>query len=90
MIPGNSSPTRNYMSCCFPCCWCFPIFEVPANHFALVINETSEGKRTVFYGPGYHMLSYFNSLQGVFSFHKTYNNNIIESDIGDMKLVRVN
>lgn len=90
MKSGNSNPTSNYLTCMMPCCWLNLIFEVPQNHFALVINEFDGGKRTVIYGPGYHIINYFNSLQGIYSFHTNYRNNMIESSIGDLKIVRVN
>jgi hypothetical protein len=63
---------------------------VEQNHFALVINQSESGKKTLIYGPGYHILGYFNRLQGVYSFHQNYPNNIIESEIGDLKIARVN
>jgi len=36
------------------------MFEVEQNHFAIVINDSDEGKKSLLYGPGYHVLSYFN------------------------------
>jgi hypothetical protein len=41
------------------------------------------------YGPGYHILDYFNELQGTYSFNANYPNNIIESNCGDLKIVKV-
>lgn len=60
------------------------------NHFALVIHKTSEGTRTEIYGPGYHLLSFFHRLQGVYSFHDNYPDNMIKSENGDFQIVRVN
>jgi hypothetical protein len=73
MIPGNSTPLSNDCNStlsilCLPCI--FPaiyfctrrVFEVEANHFALVINESVLGKRTLIYGPGYHKIGYYNKL----------------------------
>jgi hypothetical protein len=42
------------------------------------------------YGPGYHFLSFFSKFQGIYGFDQNYPNNIIESTIGDLKIVRVN
>jgi hypothetical protein len=62
MVEGNSTPCCNLITCCIPCCWLNVIFEVPANHFALITNESSDGKKTIIYGPGFHIINYFNSL----------------------------
>ena len=62
MIRGNSGPCCNGILCCIPCCWPCVRFEVPANHFAMVINQAEHGKKTVLYGPGYHNVGYFNHL----------------------------
>lgn len=61
MIEGTSTATSNYLNCLCPC-FCLVVFDVKANHFALVINESDEGKNTKIYGPGFHKLSYFNSV----------------------------
>ncbi len=79
MIPGNSSPLGmlcgNFWS--YGCiCLIVPfvywksrcIFEVDENHFALVETETKRGKITRIYGPGYHVLDYFNKLYNIYSF----------------------
>lgn len=90
MIEGNSNPLTNLLTCMVPCCWINLIFEVPSNHFALIVNESSEGKKTLVYGPGFHIINYFNKLQGVYNFHQQYTNNMVESEVGDLKIVRVN
>jgi hypothetical protein len=47
-------------------------FNVKANHFAMVINEHKQGKRTLLYGPGYHILGYYNTLVGIYTFGEDY------------------
>jgi hypothetical protein len=46
MIPGNSSPLMNMINCCIPCFWIRTLIEVQANHFAIVIYSSNEGKVT--------------------------------------------
>jgi hypothetical protein len=40
--------------------------------------------------PGVHILGYFSTLQGIYSLNESYPNNIIQSDVGDLMIVRVN
>lgn len=79
MIRGTSTPLTiailEKMACYCFCLiipivyWCTRIiFEVSANHFALVENQSDEGKMTVIYGPGYHIIGYFNRVIGIYSF----------------------
>lgn len=44
------------------------VFTVKANHFAMVIEYHKSGKRTRLYGPGYHILGYYNKLLGIYTF----------------------
>ena len=90
MKEGNSDPCMNLIYSALPCFWLNAVFEVEANNFAIVINSSKEGKQTKIYGPGNHNISCFNKLQGIYNFHEDYPNNLIESDIGDFKVARVN
>jgi hypothetical protein len=42
------------------------------------------------YGPGYHNLSCFCHMQGVYNFNQDYPNGLIISEIGDLIIARVN
>lgn len=73
MKEGNSSNTKTDCAClcshvfaCFLCpiIWwkTRTVFNVPNNSFAYVIEEADEGRKTQIYGPGYHILGYYNKL----------------------------
>lgn len=62
MIDGNSNPCYNRVACINPLNWCSSFFDVPQNHFALVTEMNSTGKKTLIYGPGYHSIGYFYKL----------------------------
>ncbi len=90
MVSGNSTPCLNCCFDCVPCCCLCSRLEVPVNHFALVINQSDRGEKTLIYGPGFHNLSYFSRLQGVYDFQSPHNDNLIVSEIGDLKIAKVN
>ena len=89
MIPGNSTPCCNLITNCLHCLYWGPVFNVEKNKFAFVKVYESSGTKTYIYGPGYHMLGYFSKFEGIYSFDQKYPNNIIESQLGDLKIVRV-
>lgn len=100
MIPGNSTKLKiDTWSFCSTYCCCLVVpyvywsvkksFKVPNNSFAFVLEDADDGRKTVIYGPGFHIIGYYNEVQGIYSFDKRYPNNIIESKIGDLKLAIV-
>jgi hypothetical protein len=79
IIDGNATPyetdfKRIQSNLC--CCLIYPliqwnikkVFSVKPNHFAMVIQSHKSGKRTRLYGPGYHILGYYNELIGIYTF----------------------
>jgi len=67
------------------------VFHVEANNFAMVITEDKKnGRQTELYGHGYHVLGYFNRLQGIYSLDRTNSRNLIESEVGDLIIAKVN
>ena len=90
MLPGNSSPCMNLGINFIRCFFLGPVFNVETNRFALVTVKENSGTKTQIYGPGYHMLGYFSKLEGIYGLDQKYENNIIESALGDLKIVRVN
>ena len=68
------------------------VFTVKANHFAMVIEYHKSGKRTRLYGPGYHILGYYNKLVGIYTFGECgsgTNTNVISSTNGDLVIAKV-
>ena len=88
MKEGNSDPCMNIFYGLFFCCT--STIEIEDKSFGIVINKSSEGIKTKIIGPGCHFLPPFNYIHGVFNFHEEYDNNLIESPVGDFKVLRVN
>ena len=56
----------------------------------VVTEDNKGGKQTELYGPGYHILGYYNRLLGRYSLDKLNEKNMIESEVGDLKICKVN
>ncbi len=65
------------------------VFTVKANHFAMVVHRSGQGEITFLYGPGYHIIGYYNELVGVFNFVDSFRNGQIRSSAGDMMIAKV-
>ncbi len=99
---GNSSQlgldVRSWLLYAAPLCCCIPYmiyygksekFAVPANHFALVEDQTKEKAMTQLYGPGFHYLGLYKYLKGIYTFQSKVKDNLIKSELGDLNIITV-
>ena len=88
MEESNSDPLLNILYSCMSCCT--STIEIEDKSFGICIRKTKEGIITRVLGPGCHLIGPFSKLHGTFNFHEEYENNLIESPVGDFKILRVN
>ena len=69
--------------------WSRERFGVPKNHFAVVKVSSGEQVHTELYGPGYHWLSFYHSLEKVISFSELTSTGRFESATGDLQIALV-